>query len=213
MSEPIRFIQCTETAMAHLSHADPALGRIIAHLGPIERRGDGDLFASVVRHIVGQQISTAAQTTIWTRMSEALTTIDEESITATSVEELQRFGMTFRKAGYIHSFASQVKGGTFDLEALEEMDDEQAIAELTTIKGIGRWTAEMILLFGMGRGDIVSFGDLAIIRGMKALYGLEEVDREHFDSLRSRYSPYGTAASLYLWAVSKMEMSQLSALL
>jgi len=212
MNDRIRFVSCTEVEMHHLRQADPLLGRVIAHLGPIERRGDGNLFSSVVRHIVGQQISMAAQSTIWARMEETLGAIDAASVGAASIEMLQALGMTFRKAEYIRTFALHVLDGSVDLKALQQLDDEKAITELVKLKGIGRWTAEMILLFGLLRPDIVSFGDLAIIRGMKLLYGLEEVDKERFDSYRARYSPYGSTASLYLWAVSKMEESQLSAL-
>lgn len=208
MSQGIRYISCTEVEMHHLSQADPALGRVIAHFGPIKRRGDDDLFTSVVRHIIGQQISMAAQATIWQRMGSALITIDATTIHTASIDALQAFGMTFRKAEYIHTVASQVVEGTFDLRALAHMDDEAAITELVKLKGIGRWTAEMILLFGLLRPDVVSFGDLAIIRGMKFLYGLEEVDRESFHRHRSLYSPYGSAASLYLWAVSKLDPAQ-----
>ncbi|HOQ94939.1 MAG TPA: DNA-3-methyladenine glycosylase 2 family protein [Sphaerochaeta sp.] len=208
MREGNRFVSCTETEMTYLGEADPILGGIITHLGPIKRRGDDDLFSSVVRHIVGQQISMAAQATIWGRMGEALGTIDEAAVNAAGIDTLQGFGMTFRKAAYIHAFSRQVLDGSVDLEALSRLDDERAITALMQVKGIGRWTAEMILLFGLLRPDVVSFGDLAIIRGMKILYGLDEVDTERFDSHRRRYSPYGSTASLYLWAVSKLDPSQ-----
>lgn len=203
-------IKSTTEAMHHLSEADPVLGSFIADIGPITRSADEDLFSSVVRHIIGQQISIAAQATIWQRMNNELHQINAATLSSTSVEALQKLGMTFRKAHYIHEYASSVNDGRFDLEALAAMDDEQAIAALMSLKGIGRWTAEMILLFGMRRADIVSFGDLAIIRGMKHLYGLEEVDRPLFDLYRSRYSPYGSVASLYLWAASKKDRSYFS---
>ena len=141
-------------------------------------------------------------------MGEALGTIDEAAVNAAGIDTLQGFGMTFRKAAYIHAFSRQVLDGSVDLEALSRLDDERAITALMQVKGIGRWTAEMILLFGLLRPDVVSFGDLAIIRGMKILYGLDEVDTERFDSHRRRYSPYGSTASLYLWAVSKLDPSQ-----
>lgn len=208
MSEDIRYISCTEVEMHHLCEADPILAGVITHFGPITRKGDDDLFSSVVRHIVGQQISMAAQSTIWGRMVETLGTIDAAAVGGATIATLQGLGMTFRKAEYIHAFSGQVLDGSFDLEALCRMDDERAITELVRVKGIGRWTAEMILLFGLLRPDVVSFGDLAIIRGMKLLYGLGEVDQESFQQYRRRYSPYGSAASLYLWAVSKLDPAQ-----
>ena len=90
------------------------------------------------------------------------------------------------------------------------MTDEEVIKELSSLKGIGVWTAEMLLLFCMQRPDIVSFGDLAIIRGMRMLYRHREIDRKKFDRYRKRYSPYGSVASLYLWAISAGAIPQLT---
>jgi len=91
------------------------------------------------------------------------------------------------------------------LDALREMPDETVIERLCALKGIGVWTAEMLLIFSLGRPDVLSWGDLAIRRGMTRLYGLKELTREKFEMYRKRYSPYGTVASLYIWAVSHEE--------
>lgn len=110
--------------------------------------------------------------------------------------------MTFKKADYILDFAEKVQGRTFDIEGLDRLTDTEVIKELSALKGIGVWTAEMIMTFCMQRPDVVSFGDLAIHRGMRMLYRHRKIDRAKFERYRKRYSPYGTVASLYLWAIA-----------
>jgi len=107
-----------------------------------------------------------------------------------------------RKATYIQGITQAIVEGDLDLEALYTMSDEEVCAQLTKLKGIGVWTAEMILTFSLQRPDIVSFGDLAILRGMRMLYRHRELTRPLFEKYRRGYSPYGTVASLYLWAIA-----------
>jgi DNA-3-methyladenine glycosylase II len=110
--------------------------------------------------------------------------------------------MTFKKAEYIKDFAHKVKNKIFDIEALNHLPDSEVIEELSALKGIGVWTAEMIMIFCMQRPDIVSFGDLAIQRGMRMLYHHRSIDKKKFAKYARRYSPYGTVAGLYLWAIA-----------
>ena len=163
---------------------------------------DADLFSSVVHHIIGQQISTKAQATIWQRMQDALGEVNAETILSAGVSELQALGMTFRKAEYITDFAEKVHTGAFDLDAVEHMNDADAICELSSLKGIGVWTAEMILLFCLQRPDVFSYDDLAIQRGLRMVYHHRNIDRKLFEKYRRRFSPCCSVASLYLWAVS-----------
>ena len=107
-----------------------------------------------------------------------------------------------RKATYIHAMAHQIADGNIDLDALPSMSDEEVCRELTKFKGIGPWTAEMLLTFSLQRPDIVSFGDLAIQRGMRMLYRHRKITPELFAKYKRRYSPYGTVASIYLWAIA-----------
>lgn len=186
----------------YLKSKDKKLAAVIDRLGHIERKIDGDLFASVVHHIVGQQISVKAQETLWRRMKEGLGIINADTLLTAGRERVKSFGMAYRKADYILDFAAKVKSGEFDIEAVAAMDDREAIATLTGLKGIGVWTAEMILLFSLGRKDVLSFGDLGIIRGIRMLYRHREVNRVRFERYRRRFSPYGSVAAVYLWAVS-----------
>lgn len=186
----------------YLKSKDKKLAAVIDRLGHIERKIDIDLFASVVHHIVGQQISMKAQETLWRRMKEGLGIINADTLLEAGRERVKSFGMAYRKADYILDFAAKVKSGEFDIEAVAAMDDREAIATLTGLKGIGVWTAEMILLFSLGRKDVLSFGDLGIIRGIRMLYRHREVNRVRFERYRRRFSPYGSVAAVYLWAVS-----------
>jgi DNA-3-methyladenine glycosylase II len=196
------YFEYGEIETAYLKSKDKLLGEVIEKIGPIYREVNMDLFSSVVHHIIGQQISTAAQKTIWNRLVERLCQVNTETICNCSVDALQQFGMTFRKAEYIRNFAEKVKYGEFDMEALNDKSDEEVIAALSALKGIGVWTAEMIMIFCMQRPNVMSYGDLAIHRGLRMLYHHRKLDVTLFEKYRRRYSPYGTVASLYLWAVA-----------
>ena len=191
-----------EAEASYLRQKDKRLCQVIDRIGHIDRPVDTDLFSSVVHHIIGQQISTKAQATIWQRMQDALGTVNAETILTAGVPKLQGLGMTFRKAEYITDFAEKVHTGAFDLHAVEHMSDEDAIRELSSLKGIGVWTAEMILLFCMQRPDIFSYDDLAIQRGLRMVYHHRSIDRRLFEKYRRRFHPYCSVASLYLWAVA-----------
>ena len=191
-----------ETELSYLRQKDRRLCAVIDRVGHIDRAVDPDLFSSVVHHIIGQQISTKAQATIWCRCQDALGATNAETILAAGVPTLQGLGMTFRKAEYITDFAEKVHTGAFDLDAVARMRDADAIRELSSLKGIGVWTAEMILLFCLQRPDVFSYDDLAIQRGLRMVYHHREIDRERFGKYRRRFSPYCSTASLYLWAVA-----------
>ena len=196
------FFQYGDKEINYLKRKDKKLAWAIEQIGHIERRLDADLFASVVRHIVGQQISSKAQATVWARLEASLSVVTPASVHAASAEELQSLGMSLRKAEYIKDFASKIVSGEFALQAVEQLSDEEAIAALSSLKGIGRWTAEMILLFCLQRPDILSYDDLAIQRGLRMLYHHRKITRELFNKYQKRYSPYGSTAALYLWAIS-----------
>ena len=191
-----------ETEISYLKDKDKKMAEVIEQIGFIKREVDTDLFSAVIHHIVGQQISTKAQETIWKRMSDSLGTVNAENILEVEPAQLQSLGMSFRKVEYIRDFADKVHSGAFDLAAVSEMNDQDAIKELSSLKGIGVWTAEMILLFCLQRPDIFSFDDLAIQRGLRMVYHHREIDRKLFEKYRRRFRPYCSVASLYLWAVA-----------
>ncbi len=188
--------------MEYLKKADQALGAAIDRIGKVERIIIPDLFPALIHVIIGQQISLKAARTIWARLQEHFDDVIPEVVAGASVEEIQRLGMPTKKAGYIKNLAKIIAKGDFSLDRLYQLPDDEVIRELSSLSGIGVWTAEMLLLNSMERPDIVSFGDIAIRRGMMMLYGLDSLSRKQFDLFRSGYSPYGSVASIYLWRVS-----------
>ncbi len=191
-----------EKEIFYLKSRDEKMGELIEMAGFIRRPVDPDLFSSVIHQIIGQQISTKAQETIWERMRNSLGPLTARKILKTDPEVFRGFGISPRKTEYILEFAEKVKDGSFNLEELSELSDEEAVKELTSLKGVGVWTAEMILLFGMERPDILSYEDFGIRKGLCLLYGLSGISRETFEEYRGLYHPYGSVASLYLWALA-----------
>lgn len=191
-----------ETEIEYLKSKDKKLGEVIDKIGDINRKVNPDLFSAIIHSIVGQQISTKAHQTIWMRMSDALGEITADTILNAGVEKVQQFGTTFRKADYIMDFAHKVKSGEFDVEDIRAKTDEEVIAELSSLRGIGVWTAEMIMLFCLQRPNVFSYGDLAILRGLRMVYHHKDIDKKRFDRYRKRFSPYCSIASLYFWEVA-----------
>ncbi len=185
-----------------LCKADPALARVIKAIPAPDYEMVPDLFFALVRNIVGQQISGKALKTVWQRAKDMWGEVTPENMNRLTTDELCAAGISGRKAEYIKAAAQAVEDGQLDLDALTQMDDEEAIEALCGLKGIGRWTAEMLLMFSLGRRDILSFGDYGIRQGLCRIHSLvqEELTKEKFEQYRKLYSPYGTVASLYLWA-------------
>lgn len=186
----------------YLKKKDKKLAAAIDRIGMIERQVIPDLFTALISSIVAQQISSKAAATIWTRLQEKLGEITPGTINNTPAEQIQQCGITMRKAGYIKGIAEAAASGKLDLNQLTQLTDSEIIDRLSSLNGIGKWTAEMLLIFSMQRPDVVSWGDLAIQRGMMNLYGHKTLSKEQFARYVKRYSPYGSVASLYLWALS-----------
>lgn len=199
-----------DKAVSYLKSCDKKLGEAIDKIGHIEREVRPDLFDALVHSIVGQQISTAAQATIWSRLCDLVGAVTPENILAKTDDELQAVGLSFRKVEYIKSLAEKVNSGEFSLEELYTLSDDEVITRLSSLRGIGVWTAEMLMIFSMQRPDILSFGDLAIIRGLRMLYRHREIDKAKFQKFKKRYSPYASVASLYLWAIAGGAIPELS---
>lgn len=191
-----------EKELTYLRKKDKRLREAIDRIGMIEREIIPDLFAALINSIVGQQISTKAKETVWQRFTEKFPEMTPAQIEATPVEVIQQVGVSMRKANYIKGVAEAVVNGELNLDVLPQLSDEEVIAELSALKGIGIWSAEMLLIFSLQRPDVVSWGDLAIRRGIMTLYRHKELDRTRFERYRRRYSPYGSVASLYLWEIA-----------
>jgi 3-methyladenine DNA glycosylase/8-oxoguanine DNA glycosylase len=198
----VTYFQYGEKEIEHLKRVDKKLAVVINQIGMIEREVIPDLFIALVHSIIGQQISTKAHQTVWKRMTTKLEKIAPVVFDDLPLEELQQFGITFKKAAYIKSLAHKIIIGELNLDSLHAMSDEQVCAKLSEQDGIGVWTAEMLMIFSMQRSDVLSYGDLAILRGLRMVYHHRKIDRVTFDKYWKRYSPYASVASLYLWAVA-----------
>lgn len=186
----------------YLKRKDKKLGEAIEKIGMIEREITPDPFTALISSVVSQQISKKAAQTVWNRLNTLLGEITAESIGQVNLSEIQGCGMSERKAGYIKGIADAANFGAVDFNTLHTLTDEEVIKKLSALNGVGVWTAEMLLIFSLNRPDVVSYKDLAICRGMMNLYGLKELPKEKFERYKKRYSPYGSVASLYLWALS-----------
>lgn len=194
--------QYGQAEIDYLKRRDRKLGRAIDRIGMIERQVMPDLFKALVHSIVAQQISRKAADTVWAKLAERLSDVAPLNIAGTDVVDIQKCGLSMRKAGYIKGIGAAAMNGQLDVPKLKQMPDEGIIEKLSSFPGIGVWTAEMLLIFSLCRPDVVSWGDLAIRRGMMKLYGLKALSKTQFNRFRNRYSPCGSVASLYLWALS-----------
>lgn len=190
-----------------LMRADKVLRRVMEEQGPIhpemDRRGSRpDPYEALARAIVGQQLSTKAAASIWAKLLEQFggRTPTPEQILRKRRETLRKAGLSAAKVEFLRDLAARVKGGELDLKRLSKLADEDVIAELIEVKGIGRWTGEMFLIFHLGRPDVVSVGDLGIRRAVQIAYGMDDLPGpEELERIAEVWRPHRTLACLYLW--------------
>jgi len=202
MINDVQYFEYGETETEYLKEKDPLLGTVIDKIGHIDRAVTPDLFTALVNSIVGQQISSKAHATVWARMQERFAPITPETMGNVTEEELQNCGISFRKARYIKEIADFILNGHLNLTNLHSLSDKEVCVQLSQMKGIGAWTAEMLMIFSMQRPDVLSYNDLAIIRGLRMLYRHRKITPALFKKYKRRYSPYASVASLYLWAIA-----------
>ena len=183
-----------------LASREPAFASVLEKHGMPEPRASEQGAQTLLRTIVGQQVSVAAARSMWAKLEAAFgSPPDLKKLLAASDEELRAAGMSRQKSGYIRSLAELVLSGELDLDSLPE-DDEEAIALLTKIKGIGRWSAEIYLLFAEGRADVFPAGDLAVMVELGRLMGLAEKPTEkQLRELAEAWRPYRGAAAVLAW--------------
>lgn len=191
-------------ACAHLSKRDRIMRRLIAQYpeGCLESRGNA--FVTLARSIVGQQISVKAAQSVWDRFVQ-LTPMDQwrlkpESVLSLSIEQMRSAGLSARKVEYIRDLAAHFADGKIRPAEWQQMDDEAIIAELVAVRGIGRWTAEMFLIFHMFRPDVFPLDDVGLIKGISQVYfSGEPVSRAEARELGEAWTPYRTVATWYIW--------------
>ena len=183
-----------------LADQEPAMAEALARAGYPEPRIRERGYATLMRTIVGQQVSVAAAASMWRKFEAFLgDDLPPEQVLAAEFDELRACGLSRQKQGYLRSLCELVVTGTLNLDALPA-DDEAAIAELTRIKGIGRWSAEIYLLFAEGRADIWPAGDLAVQAGLHKILGLSErPDEKATRALAEAWRPHRGAAAIFTW--------------
>jgi DNA-3-methyladenine glycosylase II len=206
----VKYVSTSAKARAYLAERDPLLGEYMAVIGPVKRPRDPDLFSALINTIIGQQISGKAHKTVWERFANLIGEVTPEKVARAEHNQIQACGLSHRKTEYIQSAAEKAAAGELNLARLPKMTDHEVIQTLIQFKGIGEWSAEMLLLFSLGRADILSYEDLGIHRGLCVLHrpppaslrALQKLTKAAFEEYRTLYSPYGSAASLYLWAIA-----------
>ncbi len=179
----------------------PEFTDILRNAGIHSFECSGDLFPALVRSIISQQLAIRAADAIHRRVEQLLGSITPERLKQVDQKDLRRCGLSQRKIDSITGAADAVLSGKKNFRKIAELPDNEIIQELISLKGVGVWTAEMLLIFALGRPDVLSFSDLGIRRGIMALNHLDSLSRNDFEFYRKRYSPYGTLASLCLWKI------------
>lgn len=191
-------------AIRHLRAVDPVLANVIDTVGKclLVPRTEGTHFDYVVRSIVYQQLSGKAAATIHGRFMDLL---DKKcpgpaQVLKIAESDLRKAGLSGQKAKYIRSVAEQTESGQLAIEKLHELSDEEIVSSLTQIKGVGVWTAQMFLIFRLGRPDVLPVGDLGIQKGVQRAYGLRKLPKpERVQKIGKKWTPYRTVGSWYMW--------------
>ncbi len=187
-----------DLAKKELSRKDDVLQGIINEFDDLELVSRGDLFYTLIRSVIGQQISVKAASTVWSRFCERIGDIEPKNILSADIEELRSCGLSQRKAEYVIGISESWS----DYDSLEwkEMSDEEIIQELIKLRGVGKWTAEMILIFTMLRPDVFPIGDIGMIRGIEKSYNSgERMSREELYAISEKWKPWRTVACCFMW--------------
>jgi DNA-3-methyladenine glycosylase II len=183
-----------------LGAADPVMAGLIRQYRGLTLASRGDAFQTLARAIVGQQISVKAAQSVWDRLLAELGAAEPQRLLGKSVEQLRGCGLSGRKVSYLQDLAARFAGGTLDVSRWHAMDDEALIDELTEVKGIGRWTAEMFLIFYLTRPDVFPLADIGLLRAMELHYNRgRRLPERRIDALGRLWSPWRSVATWYLW--------------
>lgn len=194
--------QNIRTARLHLQKSDPVLKGIIKRVGPFQCKVNRDRFQSLVHSILSQQISVAAAKTIKSRLNQAIkpAKLTPDSLLQFTTDDLRHIGISRQKAGYLFDLAEKVDSEQLKLSSLARKDDQTVIHELTQVKGIGVWTAQMFLMFSLARLDVFPVDDLGIRNAIQKAYRTDQdLNRQELLEMSQSWRPYATVASWYLW--------------
>ncbi len=193
-----------DDACRHLGKRDRVMRKLIPRFGEARLQSRGDAFTTLARSIVGQQISVKAAQSVWTRFVELLgtpsTRISPKAVLAADAASLRGAGLSARKSEYLVDLAHHFDDGRVHVRQWQQMDDESIIEELVSIRGIGRWTAEMFLIFHLMRPDVLPLDDLGLIKGISVNYfSGEPVSRAEAREVGDAWTPFRSVATWYIW--------------
>lgn len=189
-----------DDACAHLVERDRVMRRLVPQFGQVHLQSRGDPFVTLARSVVGQQISVKAAQSVWDRLATQLKRVTPALMLKQSVEDLRACGLSARKVEYLQDLAQHFADKKVHVKAWVDMSDEAIISELVAIRGIGRWTAEMFLMFHLMRPDVLPLDDVGLINGVSRLYFSEEkVTRSELRELAQAWAPYRSVATWYIW--------------
>jgi DNA-3-methyladenine glycosylase II len=194
--------QDIDAALAHLEQADPKLGDVISRVGPFTLRPHGDRFGMLVRSIISQQVSTKAAQAIRKKLEQLVLPepISAESLARKTAEELRSVGVSGQKASYLLDLSAHVLDERIVLNTIGRKSDAKIIELLTAVKGIGEWTAQMFLIFALGRMDVLPHADFGLRSALKTLHDLEDLPNKATSlRLTEPWRPYASVATWYCW--------------
>jgi DNA-3-methyladenine glycosylase II len=197
-----------DQAINYLSARDAIMADAIARVGRCTLQPDPNIFEALVDAIVSQQISVKAADAIVARLRAATARgeITPAALLLLEHDDLRRAGLSTPKARYIRDLSERVVSGELDLAVLEQLDDEEVITKLVAVKGVGRWTAEMVLIFSLARPDVLPLDDLGFVEGVRAAYALAaRPTRREMLEHGEGWRPYRTFAAWYMWGVRRLE--------
>ena len=187
-------------ATRELSAADPVLRQLVAQFKGLTLRSRGDAFNTLARSIVGQQISVKAAQSVWNKLVAAVPDMRPEIVGIHDTDALRACGLSRSKVVYLHDLSGHFIAGKLSVERWPQMSDDELIAELTQVRGIGRWTAEMFLIFYMTRPDILPLDDIGLQRAMNLHYNKgKPLSRLKTTSIAKRWQPWRSVATWYMW--------------
>lgn len=189
-------------ALRHLRKSDPVLAEVIRRVGPFELQPKRGRFQALVRSILAQQISTAVARSMLRKLEARLVPnkLSAESLARLSFDDLRSLGLSRQKATYLQDLTAKVLDGSLRLHRVHRLTDEEIIEELIQVKGIGRWTVQMFLIFCLGRPDVFAPDDFGLRSAIQRLYGLPELPkRAEAEEIAAPWRPHATIASWYLW--------------
>lgn len=179
---------------------DPVMEKLIAQFGPVKLTQNDDLFMDIISSIISQQLSVKAAATIQSRFEALFGHFPTpEEIIKMDKEKIRECGISYPKVSYIKGISQAVVDKTIILEDLPSLSDEEVVKQLVALKGVGRWTAEMLLIFSLGREDIFSMGDLGLRSAVEKLYNIDRDDLIAIDNIAKNWAPFRSFASRYLW--------------